>query len=99
MIATWGSPLLNHLEVLAQLKPRLLCASLAGASGNSTALGSKASAVRTALAAELELGDSTFCWHNDRSTLVEFSSLLTRINGSLAKMAEDIHAGRPAGSG
>jgi 3-carboxy-cis,cis-muconate cycloisomerase len=90
VIAAWGSPLLNHLEVLAQLKPRLLRVSLAGASGNSTALGDKVSAVRTALAAELELGESTLCWHSDRSTLVEFASLLTRINGSLAKMAEDI---------
>jgi 3-carboxy-cis,cis-muconate cycloisomerase len=90
VIAAWGSPLLNHLEVLVQLKPRLLRVSLAGASGNSTALGDKASAMRTALAAELELGDSVLCWHSDRSTLVEFASLLTRISGSLAKMAEDV---------
>jgi 3-carboxy-cis,cis-muconate cycloisomerase len=53
-------------------------------------------AVRTALAAELKLGDSTFCWHNERSMLLEFTSLLTRISGSLAKMAEDfILATRP----
>jgi len=90
VVAAWGSPLLNHLEVLAHLKPRLLRVSLAGASGNSTALGDKVSALRTALATELELGDSSLCWHNDRSTLVEFSSLLTRISGSLAKMAEDV---------
>ena len=57
VIAAWGSPLLNHLEVLA---------------------------------AELKLGDSNFCWHNDRSRLAEFASLLTRISGSLAKMAEDV---------
>jgi 3-carboxy-cis,cis-muconate cycloisomerase len=90
VIVAWGSPLLNHLEVLAQFKPRLLRVSLAGASGNSTALGDKAAAVRSALAAELKLGDSTFCWHNDRSMLAEFASLLTRINASLAKMAEDV---------
>ena len=90
VIAAWGSPLLNHLEVLAQLKSRLLRVSLAGASGNSTALGDKAGAVRTALAAELELSDSTLCWHSDRSALAEFAALLTRISGSLAKMAEDI---------
>jgi 3-carboxy-cis,cis-muconate cycloisomerase len=90
VVAAWGSPLLNHLEILVQLKPRLLRVSLAGASGNSTALGGKASAVRTALAAELELGDSSLCGHSDRSTLAEFASLLTRINGSLAKMAEDV---------
>jgi len=90
VIAAWGSPLLDHLEALAQLNPRLLRVSLAGASGNSTALGDKAGAVRTALADELKLGDSTFSWHNDRSMLVEFASLLTRISGSLAKIGEDV---------
>ena len=90
VVAAWGAPLLTHLEVLAQLKPRLLRVSLAGASGNATALGDKAGAVRTALAAELELGDSPLSWHSDRSTLAEFTSLLTRIGGSLAKMAGDI---------
>lgn len=89
VIAAWGSPLLIHLEALEQLKPRLLRVSLAGASGNAAALGHRAGAVRTALAAELELGDSSLCWHNDRSSLAEFCSLLTRVNGSLAKMAED----------
>jgi len=89
VVAGWGAPLLTHLDVLAQIKPRLLRVSLAGASGNATALGDKAGAVRTALAAELGLGDATFSWHNDRSSLAEFASLLTRISGSLAKMAED----------
>ena len=90
VIAAWGTPLLTHLEVLAQLKSRLLRVSLGGASGNATALGDKADAVRSALAAELELGDSPFCWHSDRTALSEFASLLTRVSGSLAKMAEDI---------
>jgi 3-carboxy-cis,cis-muconate cycloisomerase len=89
VVAAWGAPLLTHLDVLAQLKPRLLRVSLAGASGNATALGDKAGVVRSALATELDLGDSTLAWHSDRSTLAEFASLLTRINGSLAKMAED----------
>ena len=89
VVAAWGAPLLTHLEVLAQLKPRLLRVSLAGASGNSAALGDQAGVVRSALATELELGDSTLAWHSDRSTLAEFASLLTRINGSFAKMAED----------
>ena len=89
MIAAWGAPLLEHLEVLVQLKPRLLRVSLAGASGNSTALGNRAAELRTALASELGLGDSALAWHSNRSALAEFSSLLTRIGGSLAKMGED----------
>ena len=89
MIAGWGAPLLDHLEVLAQLKPRLLRVSLAGAAGNATALGEYAAEQRTRLAAELGLGDSLLPWHNNRTALVEFASLLTRINGSLAKFGED----------
>ena len=72
-----------------QLKPRLLRVSLAGASGNSTALGNRAAELRTALASELGLGDSALAWHSNRSALTEFSSLLTRIGGSLAKIGED----------
>ena len=89
VVASWGTPLFSHLEVLAQIKPRLLRVSLAGAAGNSSALGEQASDLRASLARELELGDSEFCWHNDRSALVEFASLLTRINGSLARLGAD----------
>jgi 3-carboxy-cis,cis-muconate cycloisomerase len=89
VVASWGAPLLSHLEVLAQIKPRLLRVSLAGAAGNASALGEQAADLRALLARELELGDSEFCWHNDRSALVEFTSLLTRINGSLAKLGAD----------
>ena len=89
VIAAWGTPLLNHLEALGQLKPRLLRISLAGASGNAAALGDKAARVRAAMALELGVEDSSIAWHSDRSALCEFSSLFTRINASLAKMAED----------
>ena len=89
VIAAWGSPLLSHLEALAQLRSRLLRVSLAGASGNATALGDRVGAVRSALAAELGLGTSFLCWHSDRSSLAEFCSLLTRVSGSIAKLAED----------
>lgn len=89
MVACWGSPLLNHLTALAKLKPGLLKVSLAGASGNSAVMGAKAAAVRTALATELGLSDSSLCWHSDRTALAEFVSLLARISASLAKMAGD----------
>ena len=89
VMVSWGAPLLDHLDVLAQLKPRLLRVSLAGASGNATALGDRVAEQRAALASELGLGDSALPWHNNRTALVEFASLLTRINGSLAKFAED----------
>jgi 3-carboxy-cis,cis-muconate cycloisomerase len=89
VVASWGAPLLNHLEALAQLRPRLLKVSLGGAAGNASALGATAAAQRTALAAALGLADSELPWHSDRSALAEFASLLTRIGATLAKMAED----------
>jgi len=89
VVAAWGAPLLNHLEALAQLNPRLQKVSLFGAAGNASALGATAAEQRAALAAVLGLADSVVPWHSDRSTLAEFSSLLTRIGATLAKMAED----------
>lgn len=90
VVAAWGNPLLTHLEVLAQLRPRLLRVSLAGAAGNSTVLADRAADVRCALAAELGLADAETPWHSDRSALAEFCAWMTRVIGSLAKMAEDI---------
>ncbi len=87
--AAWGTPLLAVLESLESLRPRLLRLSLYGAAGNSSALGPRASELRTAVAAELNLTADDACWHSDRSAFAEFASLLTRIAGALAKIAED----------
>ena len=96
VIASWGAPLLGQLEALAQLKPRLLKVSLAGAAGNSSALGENAAAQRNGLAAELDIADSELPWHCERSALAEFASLLTRINAALAKLGEDCMLGAQA---
>ncbi len=87
--AAWGTPLIAAVESLEQLRPRLLRVSLYGAAGNSAALGPRASELRAAVAAELNLETEDACWHSDRSALAEFASLLTRITGALAKIAED----------
>lgn len=89
VVVAWGAPLLTALEALLQLKPRLLRVSLAGAGGNANALGERADELRDALADELGLASNKLSWHSDRSALVEFSSLLTRIGGSVAKIGED----------
>ncbi|MDH3218931.1 MAG: lyase family protein [Gammaproteobacteria bacterium] len=89
VVAAWGAPLLDQLEALAQLRPRLLRVSLAGAAGNASALGAKAAATRSALARELELADTDLSWHSNRAALAELAALLTRINGALARMGED----------
>jgi len=69
VLAAWGMPLIAQLETLALIRPRLLRVSLAGAAGNSSALGEQAAEQRAALAAELEIADSELPWHSDRSTL------------------------------
>ncbi len=74
VVAAWGAPLLTHVEVLAQLRPRLLRVSLAGASGNSAALGHHAEELRSSLATELALGDRGLAWHSDRTALAEFAA-------------------------
>ena len=89
VVAAWGAPLLVQREALAQLRPRLLRVSLAGAAGNSAALGDQVEQLRAELAAELALGDSELAWHSDRTALAELAALLVRINGSLAKLGED----------
>jgi 3-carboxy-cis,cis-muconate cycloisomerase len=96
VIAAWGMPLIGQLETLIQIRPRLQRVSLAGASGNSSALGERAAEQRAALASELDLADSELPWHSDRSMLAEFASLLTRINGALAKLGEDCVLGAQA---
>jgi 3-carboxy-cis,cis-muconate cycloisomerase len=87
--AAWGYPLLAQAESLAQLRPRLLRASLAGAAGNSSALGPRAAELRAAFAAQLGLAGTDDCWHTDRSTLVELAAWITRVVALLARIAED----------
>ena len=94
VVAAWGAPLLAHLEALAQLRPRVLRVSLAGAAGNAAALGDRVEELRAGLAAELALGDSELPWHTDRAALAELAALLVRISGSLAKLADDCIVGR-----
>jgi 3-carboxy-cis,cis-muconate cycloisomerase len=96
VVAAWGAPLLSSLDAMVELRPRLLRVSLAGASGNSTALGKTAQQQRAALAARLEISADELPWHNERGALAEFAALLTRINAALARLGEDCVFGSQA---
>ncbi len=89
-IAVWVAPLRRHLVRLEQLKPRLLCVSLAGASGNYAALGDDGPKVEAALAEALKLGVADVPWHSARDNMVELASLLALISGTLGKIGKDI---------
>ncbi len=90
VVASWGAPLLPHLQRLEGLRPRLLRVSLAGAAGTGSALGPEAAGTRAALAAALDLGDPGKGWHTDRAAVAEFAGWLTLVTGSLGKMGQDL---------
>lgn len=89
-IAVWTVPLVRHRERLAELRPRLLRVSLAGASGTNAALRGKGEAVATGLAAALGLGASAVPWHAARDTMLELGGWLALVTGSLGKIGMDL---------
>lgn len=80
----------RHRQRLSELKPRLLSLQFGGASGSLAALGEAGWSVSGALAQELELTLPEQPWHTQRDRLVEFSSLLGMIAGSLGKLGRDL---------
>lgn len=89
-IAGWIAPLERHRERLTENKRRLLMVSIAGASGNYAALGTRGFEVEQALATALKLEVPPNPWHSARDNLAEFTSILSLITGSLGKMGADI---------
>jgi 3-carboxy-cis,cis-muconate cycloisomerase len=88
-VTNWASPLLRHLERLAEMKPRLLVAQFGGAAGNLSALGSEGLKIFEALAKQLDLNFS-LPWHTQRDNFAEFTNWLAMLSGSLGKMGQDI---------
>ncbi len=89
-VAGWLAPLLRHMQRLSELKPRLLVVQLGGAAGTLASLGNNGTAVQQVLAQELKLGVPLMPWHTQRDNLIELAGWLSLVNGSLAKMAQDI---------
>jgi 3-carboxy-cis,cis-muconate cycloisomerase len=89
-VAGWLAPLLRHRERLAELRPRILVVQFGGAVGTLAALGAWGPRVQEALAAELKLNLPPIPWHTQRDTIAELAGWLSMLNGSLAKMAQDV---------
>ena len=85
IVASWGEPLLRHLDRLAEMRPRLLTVTLAGAAGTLSAMGSEGSKVRAAMAKALDLSDAEDSRHSSRDHIAELSSLCMLVTGSLGK--------------
>ena len=90
VLASWGSPLIRHLDRLRELTPRLLQISLSGAAGTLSAMGSDGAHVRAHLAKALKLNDARASWHSTRDAIAELSAWMTLVTGSLGKFGEDV---------
>jgi 3-carboxy-cis,cis-muconate cycloisomerase len=88
--AVWLAPLLDDVERLRQLRPRVLKVQFGGAVGTLASLGEKGRAVTLELAKELDLAAPDAPWHVSRGALVEAATVLGTISGNLAKFATDI---------
>lgn len=88
--AAWLAPMMRHETRLQELAPRLLVLEFGGAAGTLAALGDKGLNVTEALADELGLAAPLIPWHAQRDAVAEFAGWLSLVNGSLAKMAQDI---------
>ena len=87
----------RHAERIKQARPRVLLASIGGASGSLGSMGMGTSkqapgGIRTveAICKELGLTEPIICVHVARDHVVEMVALLANICGSLGKMAYDI---------
>jgi 3-carboxy-cis,cis-muconate cycloisomerase len=89
-VAGWLAPFLRHRARLAELGPRALVVQFGGAVGTLAALGASGPQVREALASELGLNLPPIPWHTQRDTMAELAGWLSMLNGSLAKMAQDV---------
>jgi 3-carboxy-cis,cis-muconate cycloisomerase len=88
--AVWLAPLLDAIERLRQLRPRVLRVQFGGAVGTLASLGTNGRAVTVGLAQEIGLAAPDAPWHVDRAGLVETASFLGLVCGSLGKLATDI---------
>jgi 3-carboxy-cis,cis-muconate cycloisomerase len=89
-IAVWTMPLVRHRARLAELRPRLLRVSLAGASGTNAALAGRGEAVMRGLAEALGLAPSAVPWHAARDGIAELGGWLALVTGSLGKIGQDL---------
>jgi 3-carboxy-cis,cis-muconate cycloisomerase len=91
-VAVWLSALDRHAQRLHAVRDRDLMVQFGGAAGTLASLGPghDALAVRTALAAELDLRDPIITWHVARDGLSEIVWLLAAIGASVGKIGADV---------
>jgi len=86
----WKDPLRRQLQALDRLEDDLLVVQLGGPVGTLDKLGDKGSWVRADLAKRLALNDPGRCWHTERDRFVDLAGWLSKLNGSLGKIGQDV---------
>lgn len=89
-IAVWRASLRRCRDRIGQIKPRLLCISLSGASGTNAAMGPRAEEVADAMADALNLRHAATPWHSARDNIAELGGVLTLLTGATGKMGLDL---------
>lgn len=90
VLASFGTPLIDALDQMSDLRVSSLFVSLSGAAGTSSALGPQAAETRTALAAALGLNDPKRSWHTDRTPVLRIADWQGRVMTTLGAMGQTL---------
>jgi 3-carboxy-cis,cis-muconate cycloisomerase len=88
--ARWLAAVTRRIDVLRQLRPRVLVVQLGGAVGTLAAYGDAGPAVAAAFAGELGLGTPDVPWHGERDRLHDLCGASSAIAAVTAKIAGDL---------
>lgn len=88
--AVWLSGILDSTWGLERIYTDRLAVQIGGAGGTLAAFGNAGTDVVTLVADDLGLNSARIPWHSQRQRMVELGSALVMVNGTLAKMANDI---------
>ena len=92
-VAGWLSPILRHIERLAQMRPRFEVVQFGGAVGTLASLAPDGLNVRARLAEVMNLGDPDVSWHSGRDRIVEVVAWSAQLSSSIAKIGQDVALG------
>ncbi len=88
--AIWLDEMMRHRERMVEIEPRLFVGQLVGAVGTQASFGPRAREVETATLKKLGLGVPDISWAPARDRLVEYTSLLALIGGTLGKIGNEL---------
>lgn len=91
-IAVWRSGLSRSRTRIAELRPRSIRLSCAGAVGTLAAMGERGPEVARELAKDLDLAHDETPWHAARDGIAELGGALTLVTGALGKFGADLTA-------